>query len=104
MRLTGGGTALHRPGGNFFDDALAMEFKLRARGRQGELLKFLGVLDPQADELGYLPCTVPLRIGGTLARPDASEINVKLAALALEKAGVTEKASELFNRVFGTGK
>ncbi len=104
LRLTGGGTALHRPGGNFFDDALAMEFKLRARGRQGELLKFLGVLDPQADELGYLPCTVPLRIGGTLARPDASEINVKLAALALEKAGVTEKASELFNRVFGTGK
>lgn len=104
LRLTGGGTALHRPGGGLFDDALAMEFKLRARGRQGELLKFLGVLDPQADELGYLPCTVPLRIAGSLARPDASEINVKLAALALEKAGVTEKASELFNRVFGGGK
>jgi hypothetical protein len=81
-----------------------MEFKLRARGRQAELLRYLGVLDSVADELGYAACSLPLRLGGTLAQPDASDLSTRLAALAIEKSGVTEKASELFNRIIGGGK
>jgi hypothetical protein len=81
-----------------------MEFKLRARGRMAELLKYLGKLDTTTDDLGYAGCTLPLKIGGTMGQPDTSELNRALANLALEKAGVTEKASELFNKLLGTGK
>ncbi len=101
LRLTGGGTILHKPGANVNDDSLAMEFKLRVRGRQGELLKYLGALDPKPDSFGYLASTFPLRIAGTIGRPDASDLNGRLSALAFEKAGVTEKAADLFNKVFG---
>jgi hypothetical protein len=101
LRLTGGGTALHKPGSCLIEDSLAMEFTLRARGRHGELLKYLGALDPQTDDLGYATCTVPLKIGGTLARPDTSELNTKLTALALEKGGIGDKAAELLNKIRG---
>ncbi|MSU51010.1 MAG: hypothetical protein EXS37_18280 [Opitutus sp.] len=101
VRLTGSGTALHKAGASLFEDSLAMEFKLRARGRQGELLKYLGALEPQPDAFGYLGSTLPLKIGGTLGKPDTAELNGRLAALALEKSGVTEKAADLFNKVFG---
>lgn len=104
VRLTGAGTILHRPGASILEDSLAMEFRLRARGRQGELLKYLGALDSVADELGYVACTLPLRVGGSLGKPDAGDLNTRLAALALEKAGVTEKASELFNKLIGGAK
>ena len=67
-------------------------------------MKYLGALEPQADDLGYAACTVPLKISGTLAQPDPSELNRRLAALALEKSGVTDKASELFNKLLGGGK
>jgi hypothetical protein len=103
VRLTGGGTLLHRPGTSLLEDSLAMEFKLRARGRQGDLLKYLGVLDAHPDDLGYATCTVPLTVGGTLGHPETKELNGRLTALALEKSGVTEKASELLNKVFGGG-
>ena len=101
LRLTGNGTILHKPGASVNEDSLAMEFKLRVRGRQGELLKYLGALDPKPDAFGYLATTFPLRIGGTIGKPDASDLNGRLSALAFEKAGVTEKAADLFNKVFG---
>jgi hypothetical protein len=104
LRLTGGGTALHQPGTSLLDDSLAMEFKLRAQGRQGELLKYLGVLEPQPDNLGYVGATLPLKISGTLRHPDPAELNGRLAALAMDKSGLTDKAAELFNKVFGSTK
>lgn len=105
LRLSGAGTLSRREGAPLIGGALAMEYRLRARGRQGELLKHLGALDAAAaDELGYSACTLPIRIGGTLMRPDVSEFNVRLEALAFEKGGVTERASELFNRLIGAGK
>ena len=73
----------------------------RARGRQGELLKYLGALEPQIDDLGYATCTVPLKIGGTLGKPDTSEVNSKLTALALEKSGFGDKAAEFLNKIRG---
>lgn len=99
IRLTGNGRAIHVPGSSLLDDALAVEFTLRARGRQGDLLKYLGVLETQTDDLGYAACTLPVKVGGTLGKPDASEFNDSVAALALEKSGLTDKATELFNRI-----
>ncbi len=104
LRLTGGGTALHRPGSSLLEDALAMEFKLRARGRPGDLLKYLGVLETQPDDFGYATCTLPLKINGTLAKVETNELNARLAAIALEKSGVTDKAADLVNKIFGGGK
>lgn len=104
IRLSGRGLATHQPGAPLLDDVIAMAFTLRARGRNAELLKYLGVLDAQTDDLGYAACTVPLKIGGTLGRPDTSELNNRLANLALEKGGVTDKAADLLNRLIGGAK
>ena len=100
LRLTGGGTALHREGACLLEDSLAMEFKLRARGRQGDLLKYLGVLEAQPDDFGYAACTLPIQIGGRLSQVDASETSAKLMSVALEKSGVTDMVKQLF----GAGK
>ena len=81
-----------------------MEFKLRARGHTADLLKFLGKLEAQPDELGYSGCTLPLKVGGTLGKPDTSELNNALASLAIEKSGVLDKAGDLFNRLIPGGK
>ncbi len=104
LRLSGAGQATHRPGAGLLADSLAIEFQLRTRGRAAELLHYLGARELQADDLGYAACTVPLKISGTLARPDPSEVNRWLATLAVEKSGVTDKASELFNKLLGGGK
>jgi hypothetical protein len=98
-RLTGRGHALHRPGASLLDDALSMEFTLRARGRQGELLKYLGVLDAATDDLGYAMCTVPITINGTIGKPDATELSSRVASLAIEKSGLADRAGELINRM-----
>lgn len=104
MRLTGGGDIKHRAGAALLDATLAMDFQLRARGRHGELLKYLGALEAQPDELGYAACTLPLKVRGSLAKPDTSELSGKLQSLALEKSGVSEKALDLFNKLRGGGK
>lgn len=104
LRLSGGGQATHRAGAPLLDETLAMEFKLRARGRNAELLKYLGALETETDDLGYATCTLPLKVGGTLGKPDTSELNQRLMTLALEKSGVTEKAADLFNKLMGNGK
>lgn len=104
LRLAGGGQVTYRPGAGLLEQPLAMEFKLRARGHTADLMKYLGALDTQADDLGYATCTLPLKVSGSLGQPDTTELNQRLAALALEKSGVTEKASELFNKLLGGGK
>jgi hypothetical protein len=104
LRLTGNGTALHKPGSCLLQDSLAMEFTLRARGRQGDLLKYLGALEAQTDDLGYATCTVPVRVAGTLGEPDTSELNSKLTALAIEKSGFGDKAAEFLSKLRGGSK
>jgi hypothetical protein len=101
IRLTGSGTTIHRPGTSSIEDALSMEFKLRARGRVADLLKYLGLLDTQVDDLGYAACTLPLKVSGTVGKPDTSELNQRLLAIAIEKSGVADKASDIFNRLIG---
>ncbi len=101
LRLSGQGAAEPRAEGEAFDPALKMEFVLRARGRQAELLKFLGVLETQSDDLGYAACTVPLHVNGTVARPDTAELSGRLSALAIEKSGLGEKAAEFLAWIRG---
>ena len=104
IRLTGGGQATHQAGLALLEEALAMEFKLRARGHTADLLKFLGKLDATPDDLGYSACTLPLKVGGTLGKPDTSELNNAIASLALEKSGMTDKALDLLNKLIPRGK
>ncbi len=101
LRLTGGGKATHVKNKPLLDEEVAMEFKLRARGHHAELLKYLGALDSTTDELGYAACTLPIKVGGTLGKPDTSELNNALAAMAIEKSGVKDKAGELLKGLFG---
>lgn len=104
LRLTGEGMARHTAGTSWADDSLAFDFVLRARGRNGELLRYLGLLEAQVDDLGYAACTIPVRVRGTVGSPDATEFSDAIASLALEKSGLTEKAAEFLNRIRGSGK
>ncbi|MBM3841796.1 MAG: hypothetical protein FJ397_00810 [Verrucomicrobia bacterium] len=99
LRLTGGGNLLRRPASGLLDGSLALELQLRARGRPAELLRGLGALDEVPDEWGYAAAGLPLRVRGTLGRPDASDLGVRLAALALERNPVSERAADWFNRI-----
>jgi hypothetical protein len=104
LRLAGTGTLLHRGGEGLFGDSLALELGLRARGRQGDLLRHLGLLEPVVDDLGYASCRLPLRVAGTPARPDCGELAARLTVLAAEKSGVADKAGELLHRIIGSPK
>jgi hypothetical protein len=97
-RLGGAGRLSNREGLSILAQPLSMDFKLRARGHEAELLKYLGALDPKKpDDLGYLPCTVPIHIGGTLAKPDQGPFDAALAKLAIERSG----AGDLLNKLLG---
>lgn len=101
LRITGLGATEPAAGVSLVDQTLLMQYELRARGRAAELLKYLGALDTQADDLGYSSCTLPLMVRGSLAQLDTTELNAKLASLAVEKGGVGDRASEFFNRLMG---
>lgn len=94
VRLSGSGRAAPGTGGDWLTGALAMDFTLRAQGRTGDLLRYLGLLEPQPDDLGYSGCTVPIAVRGSLANVDASEASRRLVAAAFEKAGFMDKAAE----------
>ncbi len=100
VRLSGAGTTTPKAGAALLDSALAMEFKLSARGHTADLLKYLDSLEAKPDELGYTASTLPLRVSGTLGSPSTSELNQYLANLALEKSG----ASDLLPKWLGGGK
>ena len=64
-------------------------------------MKYLGAIETQTDDLGYAACTVPFKVEGSLGNPDTTELNTKLAALAIEKSGF---GAELLNKIRGGGK
>ena len=73
--------------------ALAM----KARGRTADVLRYLNLLATEKDDLGYAVCTLPLRVTGTLLKPDTSELKNALVKVAMESGG----ASDLLNRLLG---
>jgi hypothetical protein len=92
VRMTGAGRTQHQPGQPMLEDELALELHIRARGRPAELMKYLGVLEAKADDLGYSACTIPFNVSGTIGNPDGRDFGNRLIALAVEKTGILEKA------------
>lgn len=101
VRLAGSGRTTHQSDAGLLSEPLAMEFSLRAQGRAAQMLKYLGALEPQKDNLGYAACTMPIKIGGTIGRPDGTELSNRVVALVLGKSGFIDKAMELFGKPRG---
>jgi len=76
---------------------MAAQLSLGTRGRLGDLLKRAGLLEAQQDSLGYSAFSVPLKLGGTLAKPDTSAVRDALLNSALERSG-------LLDGIWGKGK
>jgi hypothetical protein len=97
VRLGGSGLIHHAPDVPLVAQALELQLNLGARGRLGDLMKRAGLLEAQQDSLGYAAFAVPLKLGGTLAKPDTGAIRDALLNSALERSG-------LLDSLFGRGK
>ena len=97
VRLGGNGLIRHAIGVPVADQALELQLRLGARGRLGDLMKRAGLLEASQDNLGYAVFSVPLKLGGTLAKTDTSAIRDALLNSALERSG-------LLDSLFGRGK
>lgn len=97
MRLAGKGGLTAVDGKSFLEQPLNLELQLKARGRTGNALQYLHVLAAEPDALGYAACTLPLKVGGSLLKPDTSELQSALVKLAVEQSG----AGDLLNRLLG---
>jgi hypothetical protein len=98
LRLAGTGKVAGKAKTELLAQALTMQFQLGARGHTGDLLKAVGALDAtKKDDLGYLASTLPLKVTGTLGKPDTSELQSALVKLAYEKSG----AGDLLNKFLG---
>jgi hypothetical protein len=99
IRMAGEGRLSYQEGATILTQPLAMDFKLRARGHEADLLKKVGALDPKKpDDLGYLACTLPIHIAGTLAKPDHGQFDAALAKLAIERSGAGDLLDKLLGR------
>jgi hypothetical protein len=97
IRLSGNGLIRFAAGVPVPDQALELQLRLGARGQLGDLMRRAGLLEAAQDNLGYAAFAVPLKLGGTLARTDTSEIRDALLNSALERSG-------LLDSLFGRGK
>ena len=100
LRLGAVGQILYAPGKSIVDQALDLKVSMGARGRLGELLGQVKMLKAEKDNLGYYALNTSIKVGGTLARTDNSDLSTKLMNLALEKTGV----GDALNKIFGGGK
>ena len=90
VRLTGAGAIRHVEGASLLTQPLAVEFKLGARGQLADLLKRAGMLEARADNLGYEAFFTPIKVGGSLANTDTTELRRVLRNYALEKSGLLD--------------
>lgn len=98
IRLGGIGRITEVEGISLLNQPMAMDFRLRARGHLAEALKVAGILNAKKpDDLGYLPCTLPIQIGGSIAHPDTTQFEASLQKIAIDRSG----AGELLNRIIG---
>jgi hypothetical protein len=100
IRLGGVGQIRYVPGKSLLDQALDLQISLGARGRLGELFSQVKMLKAEKDSLGYVALNAPIKISGTLARTDTSDLKTKLLNAALEKTGV----GDAIEKLFGGGK
>jgi len=95
LRLGGSGVIRYAAGVPVLAQPLELSLNLGARGRMADLMKRAGLLDAQQDNLGYAAFSVPLRLGGTLAKVDTGKVRDALLNSALERSGLLDN---LFNR------
>ncbi|MBI2510850.1 MAG: hypothetical protein HYV96_02625 [Opitutae bacterium] len=79
VRLLGKGTITHVANKPLLEQPLAVNYTLAARGKTEQLLGKMRVLDGTKDDLGYSKMKDVGTIGGTLSRPDPSQLFIKLA-------------------------
>lgn len=96
VRLGGNGIIRYAAGVPIAAQPMELQLNLGTRGRLGDLMKRAGLLEAQQDALGYAAFAVPLKVGGTLTKPDASAIRDALLNSALQRSGLLDN---LFNRV-----
>jgi len=74
LRLTGTGTLTYEKGKPMLEQSLAMLLQMGVRGDIGTLMATVGKTSDQTDELGYTKIDRPIKIGGTPAKPDTSDL------------------------------
>lgn len=79
VRLVGKGAITHVAGKPLLDQPLTVNYTLAARGKVEQLLGKMRVLDGTKDDLGYAKMKDVGTIGGTLSRPDPSQLFLRLA-------------------------
>lgn len=94
-RLQGQALVSNEPGAKFANEPLDATLELRARGKLADALKYLDVLDPKPDDLGYRLCPLPISVRGTLHHPDTSALKAILLKL------LEGKGSDLLNSAVG---
>lgn len=97
VRLAGNGQITEVSGVGILEQPLDLELEMKVRGQIGSAFKYLGTLNEKTDELGYTICQLPLRVSGTLAQPDTSELQSALTKLALDRSG----ANDFLKRLLG---
>jgi hypothetical protein len=80
VRILGGGRLAGGGGEPLLERPLTAEFSLRARGDTAAVFRLVNLLGDQPDDLGYYDFTEPLRVTGTLGKPDTSALQAALMA------------------------
>ena len=95
LRLTGDGKVTYEAGTDFDEQPLAAQLNLSARGKLAAALKYLEVLGPKPDDLGYSASPLPIVVKGTLHKPDTAEVQTALLKI------VTDRGGDLLNKLLG---
>jgi hypothetical protein len=90
VRIGGKGSIRYQAGVPILAQAMNLQLSLGTRGKLGDLMKRAGLLEAQQDSLGYAAFSVPLKLGGSLAKPDSSAIRDALLNSALERSGLLD--------------
>jgi hypothetical protein len=87
IRLQGDGQIIYEPGRSLFDQALQIRVNMGVMGTVETKISraSLPVLSGERDELGYMKLREPFVIGGTLAKPDASQLYLMLGRSLAER-------------------
>jgi len=80
VRILGGGRLASGGDEPLLERPLTAEFTLRARGDTATVFRLVNLLGDKPDDLGYYDFTEPLRISGTLGKPDTSALQAALMA------------------------
>jgi hypothetical protein len=95
LRLTGEGKVTYQAGTDFDEQPLEAQLNLSARGKLAAALKYLEVLGPKPDDLGYSASPLPIVVKGTLHKPDTTEVQAALLKIVAARGG------DLLNKLLG---